>query len=134
MYNWRIVAGLMLGAGIALFVWPINHIADRWGSPWSLVALIYLSYLVAVGFFVHHIIHAHPELWVQLGRPSIFLLDSFFFLFCSLRSGTFVFGYIWGSRYKSLNDIKLNRLALLVKCLFLLFFGTGGWAMFWTVS
>lgn len=95
----------------------------------GLLVLVYLSYLVAVGFFVHHIIHAHNDLWVLLGRPSIFLLDAFFFLFCSIRSGTFVFGYIWGSRYKELNDAKLNKLVLLMKSLFLLFFVTGGYVI-----
>jgi predicted RND superfamily exporter protein len=78
---------------------------------WCLFALV-LIYLAVVGAFMNYLKRAHRQTWIELGSPSIILNNS-------IMNGLQTIRFIFGNRYKALNDRVLNQFVWTIRALFL---------------
>jgi|SRR6185437_5371697 len=81
---------------------------------WAIGATI-LIYLATAGYLMNYLKRIHPDTWIQLGSLSIILNNS-------IRNGFLTLGFIFGRRYRLLNDIRLSRIIWAVRGLFVFCF------------
>jgi hypothetical protein len=89
---------------------------------WGVFA-ISVIYMASVGYLMRYLKNAHHETWTSLGSPSLILNNS-------IRNGFLSLRFLFGSKYRTLNDPKLTKLiwgtrALFFLCLALIL--TGKW-------
>ena len=79
---------------------------------WAIGAVI-LVYLATAGYLMSYLKRIHPDTRVQLGSPSIITNNS-------VRNGILTLGFIFGRRYRLLNDRQLAGIIWTVRGLFAL--------------
>jgi hypothetical protein len=82
---------------------------------WTALWVVGLPYMGLALFLMYYMRDNHPSVWDALGQPS--------FLNNSIANGYRGFRYfILRSDYQSLNDPFLNKLVIVMKSLFAIFF------------
>ena len=79
---------------------------------WGVFAIVVI-YLASAGYLMHYLKTARHETWMNLGSPSIILNNSIWNGFLTLR-------FLFGSKYRALNDPKLAKLIWGIRALFFL--------------
>lgn len=79
---------------------------------WGVLAIA-ITYMASVGYLMNYLKNAHHKTWIDLGSPSIILNNS-------IRNGLLTFGFLFGSKYRTLNDQKLNKMIWGTRALFFL--------------
>ncbi len=79
---------------------------------WGVLAIA-IIYMVSVGYLMNYLKNAHRKIWTDLGSPSIILNNS-------IRNGLLTLGFMFGSKYRNLNDPKLNKIIWGTRALFFL--------------
>ena len=79
---------------------------------WGILAVVVI-YLAAVGYFMNYLKTAHREMWLELGSPSILLNNS-------IRNSFLTLIFLFGGKYRTLNDPKLARMIWGIRALFFL--------------
>ena len=74
---------------------------------------VVIIYNGLVLYLLRYLKNTYNPLWLELGSPS--------FLNNSILNGIRVLGFLFGNRYKSLNDPKLANLIWIIRGLFLIF-------------
>ncbi len=77
---------------------------------WEVLAIA-ITYMATVGYLMNYLKNAHRKTWIDLGSPSIILNNS-------IRNGLLTVGFLFGSKYRTLNDQKLNRMIWGARALF----------------
>jgi len=91
----------------------MNHVYVAPPFVWGVLAVA-LIYMASVGYLMRYLKDAHHQTWLDLGSPSVFLNNS-------IRNGLLTFGFLFGGKYRTLNDQKLNRIIWGTRALFVLF-------------
>jgi hypothetical protein len=79
------------------------------------MAAVVVVYLVMVGYLMNYLKRVHPAKWEELGSPSILLNNS-------IRNGLSTSGFIFGGKYRQLNDPRLGLIIWAVRALLTLVF------------
>lgn len=79
---------------------------------WGILAIT-IIYMAFFGYLLNYLKKVHRKTWIDLGSPSIILNNS-------IRNGFLSFGFLFGSKYRALNDQKLNKMIWGARALFFL--------------
>ncbi len=82
------------------------------------IVLLFIG-LFIVGFTLDGVLRRslrrrHPEVWRSLGSPTLVMNNS-------ISNGLRLERFLWASEYKALSDPALNRLALTIKVVFVVY-------------
>jgi hypothetical protein len=93
---------LQKGSGLMTYIAP--------PFIWSVFAVVVI-YLAAIGYFMNYLKTVHRKTWLELGSPSIIFNNS-------IRTGFLTLGFLFGNKYRTLDDPKLAKLVWGIRSLF----------------
>ncbi len=86
--------------------------ANSYLAFFAVTLVVYLIYLGVYRAFLKRLESHHPEVWNELGKPTLVLNNG-------IANGWATGKFILLSRYRALEDESLSRLGVAVKCLLL---------------